>query len=98
MVRATDTGEDEYGNPVRSWADVGSYRARVEQRSREERVVDRDTLLSDWVAFVEPSADITGRDRLRLGELTFEVVGPPAGRKSPRGVHHLEVSLRHAVD
>jgi hypothetical protein len=87
---------DEYGNVAQDYAEVGTVRGRMEQRSGEERSTDQQVLVSDWVLFLHPQVAVQGRDRFsdRFGRV-FEVVGPAAMRSAPARDVYVEVSLRH---
>ena len=96
QIRATTGAVDDYGNPTQTYAEVGTVRGRIEQRSGEERSVDQQVLVSDWILFLGPDAVVQGRDRFtdRFGR-TFEVVGPATMRSAPERDVYVEVSLRH---
>lgn len=85
---------DRYGNTVPGAETRTDYPARLEQLRTDELVRDRDTVITDWRAFLPPDADINAYDRIEARGHLFEVVGLPAQQHSPRGAHHLEVQLR----
>lgn len=88
---------DEYGNTITGAETRVDYPARLEQLSAEEIVRDRDTVLTDWRAFLPADADITAYDRIAARGNLFEVVGLPNQHQTPRGPHHLEVHLRWVI-
>lgn len=88
---------DEYGNTVAGAETKTTVRGRLEQLRTEEMVVDRDTVIVDWRAFLPVGTDITPLDRIEARGSLFEVVGLPNEQRSPRGPHHIEVSLRWVV-
>jgi hypothetical protein len=55
----------------------------------------RDAQVSTHRFFCADGSDIFSTDRLVVDGLTFDVDGPSAAVWTPRGGHHLEVSLRY---
>jgi head-tail adaptor len=96
VVRYADT-TDEYGNTVPGAETRVTYPARLEQLTASEIVRDRDTVITDWRAFLPASADLTAYDRIEARGHLFEVVGLPNIHQTPRGPHHTEVLLRFVV-
>lgn len=94
--RASSDATDAYGNPIQTYAELGTVKGRMEQRSGEERSVDQQILVSDWVLFLHPDVEVKGRDRFsdRFGR-TFEVIGPANMLAAPGRDVYVEVSLRH---
>lgn len=89
----TAGADDVFGNQADTFPSSRTYRARLEQTAEDEQVVDRDTLRTDWLLILPPEAQISGRDRVVADGVTFEVVGPPAVQRTPRGPHHIEARL-----
>lgn len=58
----------------------------------------RDTVVSGWRLFLPAGTAITARDRVRIDGDTFDVDGQPHSATSPAGEHHIEVTLRRAVN
>lgn len=85
---------DEYGNLVRGTEARTTYPARLEQLATNEILRDRDTVVTDWRAFLPATADVTAYDRVEARGHVFEVSGLPDQHQTPRGPHHLEVLLR----
>lgn len=98
VVRAGVT-TDEYGMPSRDWATATrtATKAWVTQTQSREETTDRDTQLSDWLAYLPKFTVIAGGDRLEWESHTFEVDGPPSRAWTPRGEHHVEVRLTALV-
>ena len=96
QLRYSESGTDDYGNPVAAWTTLATVNGRFEQRNAEERSVDGNVLSSDWVLYLPPSVEVHGRDRFsdRFGRI-FEVVGPANMRSAPNRDVYVEVSLRH---
>lgn len=89
--------EDVYGNVTVTYTDGGVWPVRLEQTGGTETTVDEDTLISDWRLIGRADMPIGGRDRVTVDGITFEVVGPPAVQRTPRGPHHIEARLRHVA-
>jgi head-tail adaptor len=96
VIRYTDA-TDAYGNTEPGAETRVAYPARLEQLRTDEIVRDRDTVITDWRAFLPADADVTAYDRIQARGHLFEVVGLPASQHSPRGAHHLEVHLRYVI-
>jgi head-tail adaptor len=92
----TDGAVDDYGNPTQSWAAGATERGRFEQRSGEERSLDQETVISDWVLYLHPDTTVTSRSRVgdAYGRV-FEVIGPPAMHSAPNRDVLVEASLRY---
>lgn len=95
IVHAAET-TGRYGDSEADWANATRVdsKAWVAQRSSIEAVEHREGLVSDWVVYLPPAVEITGRDRIEWGDLTFEVIGAPLPAHTPRGLHHYEAALR----
>lgn len=95
IVRATYT-TDPRGDPEPEWG-TGATRRTVKgwvsQRGTTEVAVNREALLSSWVAYLPAGTDVTGRDRLEWRGTTFLIAGVPNHADTPRGPHHVEVPL-----
>lgn len=96
-LRWTLAGEDEYGTPTYDHVpDAEPTDVWLEQTQATEVVVDENTQISDWLLVdPNPSAGITGRDRIDVDGVTYKVVGPPHVVHTPRGPHHVEARLQH---
>lgn len=101
VVRMGEVSDDEYGNVISAELSREDYPAWVEPMTGQgrgggkEETQDRDTQIEDWLLILPANTPITGRDRVEHDGNTFEVIGPPAIRRSPRGVHHVEARIRH---
>jgi hypothetical protein len=49
---------------------------------------------NESVFFLPAGADIKASDRIEWGERTYEVIGPAREQWTPRGEHHLEVTVK----
>ncbi|MQB01866.1 MAG: hypothetical protein GEU78_16565 [Actinobacteria bacterium] len=96
------TSTDEYGNDQLDYGATATEEissARLEPSilsgGSSEMERDRRTLIGAWNLYLPTSASIDGHDRIRHGDNMFDVVGPPALMKTPRGPHHWYATLRH---
>lgn len=96
VVRAPLT-TDRYGNEQRDWSNATrtDYRAWIEHRSGDEETEDRDTAVTQWLLILPRTADIVYTDRVEYGSRVFEVVSLPDTKHTPRGVSHIECTLRY---
>lgn len=87
---------DRYSNTVANWDTATRTIASgwLAQRDATEVLDGRDALVTTLVLFLDAGTDITGRDRVDVDGITYEVVGNPLLAWTPRGAHHLEVVLR----
>lgn len=96
VIKKPGTTTDRVGDTKLDWTNtidtvekcfVETVGVREEEfiRASEERT---------YKLFFEPDVDIQSEDRIALGPLTMEVVGPPMDRRTPSGVHHREVLAR----
>lgn len=88
---------DEYGNTVPGAETRTAYSGRLEELATSELVRDRDTVITDWRAFLPATVDLGPYDRIEARGHLFEVVGLPNQQQTPRGPHHVEVQLRWVV-
>ncbi len=92
LLNATGTVMDDFGNIQPDWltATVTPGRAFLQPSSGREDTQGRDVQVGDHVLFLEPTARITGRSRVRHGSKVYEVVGPPRAWSGS----HIEADLR----
>lgn len=88
---------DEYGNTVPGDETRTAYPGRLEELPTSELVRDRDTVITDWRAFLPATVDLNPYDRIEARGHLFEVVGLPNQHHTPGGPHHVEVQLRWVV-
>lgn len=95
-----ETGVDDYNDPAPDFGDPISSPAYLEKRQSNEDNRDRETAVSGWLLFLPASAAIDYRDRVRYGDMTFEVDGTINEVWNPRtaSVHHIEVDLALVED
>lgn len=91
-MRQTSGVEDRYGNATDTYVDGAPLPCRLEQVDAQER---ENAQVTEWRLFLPGDADLEGVDRGRHDtEGEFAVIGEPAKRRTPRGVHHQEARLR----
>ncbi|MDF1596948.1 MAG: hypothetical protein P1T08_12790 [Acidimicrobiia bacterium] len=103
VVTVGQIGTDRYNNPTIGETGRVDYYGWLEQQSGQETVENRDLQVGDWLCVLHRRVDgatfdmdvaMTGRDRVEARNLTFQIIGPPAVARSPRGQHHIELHLR----
>ena len=88
---------DRYGTPVRESVLDTVVKARVEPVDSTE-LVGRETSVNLARAFFnDPGVAVRSRDQVVWQGDTFEIEGIPAVLKTPRGVHHVELTMRKVV-
>lgn len=92
------SAEDEYGATVKTWGNPTTHRGRLSSQTPREITDGRDTLIADWVLYLLPDASITGRDRVTVNGVTFQVIGPPALLETPVQSSHIKANLRAVND
>ena len=78
------SGVDVYGNATNTSLSTTATVGYLEQTVSTENQVDRDTVVTDWQAFLPAGTQIDPNDRLVFNTGTFEVVGLPAVFYNPR--------------
>lgn len=93
LLTRSDGAVDDYGSPVPGWTSRGTVRGFVQPVAADEVMAGADTQRASFRAFLPADADVSGLDRVVVDGVTYEVLGPPLPHRTPRGVHHLEVTL-----
>lgn len=84
---------DAEGNPVATTVDTATT-GRVEQVAADDRA-GGDRRDVRWRVFLRPAEQIDGGDQVVTQDgQVLEVEGAPAVHRTPRGVHHIEVTAR----
>lgn len=94
IVRRSEGATDRYGRPDLVWVVAETVPGRVEPITSSELTDSADVLSAAFRLFVDAETAITGRDRVRVGNETYEVIGAVQVHKSPSGSHHIEARLR----
>lgn len=84
----------DFDNPVSSKAAMGW----LTQSSTSEQLGERDVVTTGQQLFLAAGTTITSIDRVQVEGKVFAVDGDPHRAKTPRGEHHVEVSLRRVAD
>lgn len=97
-IRRAGTTTDRYGNLLPDWTTatettttgwLGVQTRSEEGGTRIGALIQGGTLVLD-----DLTLDVAGGDRVDIDGITFEVDGPPLTAWTPRGAHHLEVTVR----
>lgn len=98
LTPATTT--DTYGDGVLDY-DAATSRDTLgwfTQLSSVEMIDGRDAVTTDVAVFLAADDPISANDRVVTSDGTWDVVGTPAVRSTPRGPHHVEVRLSKVTD
>lgn len=95
-IQKVGSGTNDYGDETST--DSGTPVAAVgfiEQQTSIENLNDRDTVITDWIAYLPAGADIAHRDYINFGSQKFQVTGEPENCYNPRTqqVSHLRMKL-----
>lgn len=97
LHRISSTTLDAYGDEVAGEAGPGlPVFGYLEQQGSTEVTLDRDTVVSQWTAYLPAGTQVGYRDRLtNTAGQTFEVAGQPEHCYNPRlrTVSHLRLHL-----
>ena len=94
IQRNTQGAQDAHGHPAASWADTfTSVPCRLSGARGREINVDQMVVVADYVLYVGPATDITERDRVVLGGVTYDVKFV-ATVNNRIGAHHKEAALQ----
>lgn len=97
LMRPTYT-TDRYGNSVADWSDAATIELRGwlgRQSASEEHGTRVGAGVEQWTLVLDDvSESVATGDRVLVDAQTFEVDGPVLTAWTPRGPHHLEVTLR----
>lgn len=97
-TRTTAGTTDRYGNPDLSEATTTTT-CYAEQRQRgEARDGASEAQSEDWTVVLPAGTSVNGHDKITIGSLVLEVVGPPWSVRNPRtqSTSHVECTARKA--
>lgn len=78
IQRFTETGRDEFNEPVMSWADVAAVWAQQRPDRGAERFAAAQVSGTSVMTFhIRYRGDLTVQDRLVYEGRTFEIIAPP---------------------
>lgn len=63
----------------------------------EEEIIDRDTRITRFKAFVPPNSTVTGLSRILWGSRTLRVKGEPRPFYGRQNLHHYELTLEEVL-
>ena len=98
-TRADSATVDRYGNPAATETNTAAV-CYVEQRQRSEVAgVAGGVQSEDWLVMVPVGTTVDGADKVTVGTLVLEVVGPPWTVRNPRtqSESHIELNARKAA-
>lgn len=92
---------DARGNQIKNWtvSTTESALVWITQRANGSSTELNDTQSlreaedSEWIMFTKHDLNVNIKDRVKYGNLTFEVRGVPHTAQKPSGPHHLQVAL-----
>lgn len=86
---------DDYGNTVPGPGTAVAEFGFLEMKSTQETLLDRDTTVTKWHAFLEADSTVTRLSTITFEGQTFQVDGEPWHVFNPRTgvVSHIEVDL-----
>jgi len=81
---------------VADWSTATSTHTNgwLAQRSAAEVLDNRTAGVTGWTLVLPGGTDVRRTDRVTIDAVTYEVDGDPNPAWTPRGEHHVEVSLR----
>jgi hypothetical protein len=95
-----DGTEDAFGDPTETTL-TATYRCWLAQAGADEATVNQDVQREDFALYLEAGASggIDGTDRVTVGGVEYEVVGPPWSAINPRTgqTTHVVATIRRTV-
>lgn len=98
ITTRTDAGtKDRYGNPDITEATTTTV-CYCEQRQRSEQSGEDAVASEDWLVMLPTGTTVDAHDKITVGSLVLEVVGPPWSARNPRtqSTSHIECNARKA--
>lgn len=88
---------DRYGNPDQTEATTTTV-CYCEQRQRGEQPGEDAVASEDWLVMLPTGTTVDAHDKITVGSLVLEVVGPPWPAHNPRtrSTSHIECNARKA--
>lgn len=83
--------DDGQGGVTQTWADVGSFKARVSPLSSQERLMQDKTTNTTTHKIYCNNLTVTPVDRIKWGTVYFEITGIT---NPSEAYHHLEIDVR----
>lgn len=88
---------DRYGNDAPTfheqehWIEAWAY---VQPVNSVEEQADMNRRVSEYTLLVGPQTELEADFRVEVDGRDFEVIGEPQVFRTPRGVHHVEATIR----
>lgn len=90
---SVDVSMNRYGDEELEWDDGTVVRARVQQDDAEEIIINRDTRVTTYTAFLPYGTTISALSIVEWDTRRFRVVGRPDVVDGLSAPHHLEAKL-----
>lgn len=98
LTRGVVGAADRYGNATATFSgDDEAVKGWLSQTSRTENLDGREAQIEETVLFLAAGSDVTGVDRVTIDSVSYMVDGPPRRAWTPRGEHHVELTLRQVT-
>lgn len=97
-TRADSATVDRYGNPAQTESTATTV-CYAEQRTRAESSDGKgEVQQEEWLVMLPAGTTVNGHDKITVGSLVLEVVGPPWPVRNPRtqSESHVECNARKA--
>lgn len=96
-TRTDSATVDRYGNPAPTEAATTTV-CYCEQRTRSEVTSEGLVTSEDWLVMLPAGTTVDSADKITVGTLVLEVVGPPWSARNPRtqATSHVELTARKA--
>lgn len=88
------TGTDSLGNETFGVTATTSTVGYVEQDQQSEVTGDQNTEVVDWTVWLPFGTVVGGRDRIEVGPIELEVIGPPDAVWNPRTQTNSHIRLK----
>lgn len=97
-TRTDSATVDRYGNPTESES-TATTTCHAEQRSRTETSGESVVQVEEWLVMLPAGTTIDAHDKITVGTLALEVLGPPWPVRNPRTqtTSHVEVTCKRAA-
>lgn len=83
VTTVTEGAKDQYGDPTESTATTTTT-CWLEQIRRDDLTGDTDVQDERWTIYLPSATSLTGRDRVTVDSVAYEVKGPPWEATNPR--------------
>lgn len=84
LVSVTDAGEDDYGDPIETTVETATVCWHERRGAGDETTGEADWQADRQDLYLHATEDVSGLDRVVIGGVTFDVIGPPHTHVHPR--------------